>query len=80
MISCYNSVSYQLSRYQFIHLYVPGKKQREKEHHEIIALIKAGSYDQAEEKLSLHIRNTYKNLKAKILQNETKKGQANRET
>jgi len=80
MISCYNSVSYQLSRYQFIHLYVRGKKQREKEHHEIIALIKAGSYEQAEEKLRLHIRNTYKNLKAKILQNETKKGQANRET
>jgi DNA-binding GntR family transcriptional regulator len=73
MISCYNSVYYQLARYQLIHLYVPGKKQRIKEHYEILELIRASSFDQAEEKLRLHIRNTYKNLKAKILKNEIKK-------
>ena len=73
IISYSNSVFHQLARYQLLHLYIPGKKQREKEHYEIIELIKAGSYNQAEEKMSLHIRNTYNNLKAKFLQKKTKK-------
>ena len=67
IVHIYNSIYFQLARYQIMHFHIAGIEERIKEHHDILEFIKLGSYSDAEEKLRSHIRNTFKNLKARIL-------------
>ena len=55
LVKCYNSISWQLARYQFM-CFDPGKAERtQKEHMRIYGLIRKGDYDKAQETLSSHI-------------------------
>jgi DNA-binding GntR family transcriptional regulator len=55
LLKCYNSISFQLARYQFM-CFDPRKAERtQKEHMRIYGLIRRGDYDKAQETLSSHI-------------------------
>jgi DNA-binding GntR family transcriptional regulator len=70
LIDFYNSISSLLDRYLFIHQYIPGiRDQNYRQHYKILTLIKRGLYDQAEEKMRLHIRNAFMRLEDHILKN-----------
>jgi DNA-binding GntR family transcriptional regulator len=57
LVKCYNSISWQLARYQFM-CFDPGKAEKtQKEHMRIYTLIRKGNYDKAQETLSSHIVN-----------------------
>jgi DNA-binding GntR family transcriptional regulator len=69
----YNSIASHIARYQCIYLYIPGSREDSlAEHQEILDLINRGSYSQAKKKIRIHIRNTFKRLKSKILQNSNR--------
>lgn len=66
----YNSIASHLARYQCIYLYIPGSREDSlAEHQEILDLINRGSYSQAKKRIRIHITNTFKRLKGKILHN-----------
>ena len=69
VIHFYNSISPHLARYLYLYLYIPDiRKDSKKEHQEILDLIKVGSFDEAKERMRVHIRNSHERLKGRILE------------
>ncbi len=61
----YRDISNHLLRYQFMYAYIPGlTKNSQKDHTQILNLIKAGEYDKAKEFLRVHIRSFVKLMKS----------------
>lgn len=64
----YNSITFNLARYQFIYFYIHGTAQRSLDDHKrTLELIKSGNYDQAKEELRKHIHYTVDLVKNRIL-------------
>ena len=67
MAYIYNSMSYNLARYQFIYFQIEGAVQHSlDDHKEILQLIRNGNYDQAKEKLRKHINYAGELVKSKV--------------
>ena len=71
VVHFYNAISSHMARYQFIYLYIPGtRKHSLTKHHEILDLIKNGSFAQAKKHLKAHIKDTFDRLKRSVSQTE----------
>jgi DNA-binding GntR family transcriptional regulator len=67
IIDIYRSISYNLTRYQYIYLGANGALQHSLgDHEEILRLIDRGEYDQAKEKLREHIKSAEELVKKKL--------------
>ena len=68
LANIYNSVSFNLARYQFIYFYISGAAQHSLDDHKrIFESISSGNYDQAKEELRKHIHYTVELVKNRIL-------------
>jgi len=68
LTNIYNSISFNLARYQFIYFYISGAAQHSLEDHKrILDLIKMGNFDQAKEELRNHIHYAVELVKERIL-------------
>jgi len=69
MAYIYNSMSYNLARYQFIYFQIEGAVQHSlDDHRKILQLIRNGNYDQAKEELRKHIKYAVELVKSKVFQ------------
>ena len=68
LFSIYNSISYSLSRYQFIYFHVDDAVQHSfDDHKKVLELIGDGDFDEAKEELRKHIDYTVGLVKSRIL-------------
>jgi DNA-binding GntR family transcriptional regulator len=68
LFSIYNSISYSLSRYQFIYFHVDDAVQHSfDDHKKVLELISNGDFDEAKEELRKHIDYTVGLVKSRIL-------------
>jgi len=68
LANIYNSISFNLARYQFIYFYISGAAQHSLDDHKrIFESISSGNYDQAKEELRKHIHYTVELVKNRIL-------------
>jgi len=75
LIHFYNTISFNLARYQFVYFYVPGTSEHSiTDHQKILDLILSGDYSEARECLRAHIRHTADVLRRRILQNTINEG------
>lgn len=70
LIHCYQAISSNLARYQFMYLRIPGARESSlKEHRQVLNFIEKGDYDRAKEYLKSHINRTFELLRSRIVQN-----------
>jgi DNA-binding GntR family transcriptional regulator len=68
LLQFYKSISTNLTRYQIIYLFIPGAAPHSvKEHHQVLGLIKMGSYEKAKEVIRQHINYAYELLLEKFV-------------
>jgi DNA-binding FadR family transcriptional regulator len=69
----YQSICYNLARYQYMYAWLPGLTQHSQEEHEkIYGLIQNGEYEKARDSLRTHIRKFVDLLWSKIEEKEFK--------
>ncbi len=69
----YKSIQSTLYRYQFLYLSLPGAGPHSLEdHHQILNLVEAGTYDEAKKYLKAHIDRTFELLEAKMKEDKIK--------
>lgn len=72
LIHFYNSIHSGLTRYQFIYTYIPDRSTKyERDHKEILTLIKRGDYEKAKGLLRSHINSVVTILEKNIRSRET---------
>lgn len=68
LTNIYNSISFNLARYQFIYFYISGAAQHSLDDHKrILEFIRYGNYDQAKVELKKHIHYAVELVKNRIL-------------
>jgi DNA-binding GntR family transcriptional regulator len=68
LTNIYDSISFNLARYQFIYFYISGAAQHSLDDHKrILEFIRNGNYEQAKEELRKHIHYTVELVKNRIL-------------
>jgi DNA-binding GntR family transcriptional regulator len=67
LLQIYKSISTNLTRYQIIYLFIPGAAPHSvDEHHQVLDLIKMGSYEKAKEVMRQHINYAFELLKTNL--------------
>ena len=67
LLQIYKSISTNLTRYQIIYLFIPGAAPHSvDEHHQVLDLIKMGSYEKAKEIMRQHINYAFGLLKKNL--------------
>jgi DNA-binding GntR family transcriptional regulator len=68
LLQFYKAISSNLTRYQIIYLFIPGAAPHSvKEHHQVLDLIKMGSYKKAKEVMRQHINYAFELLQEKFV-------------
>jgi len=72
LLQFYKAISSNLTRYQIIYLFIPGAAPHSvKEHHQVLDLIKMGSYEKAKEVMRQHINFAFELLQEKFVPERT---------